>query len=77
MLRAYFLPMATEQDCYIVTSQTGDRRSPWRWDIKRQSRPMGVKLGAGGYQTQLEAERAGRQVLADLLQKIAREEPEH
>jgi len=44
--------MATERDYYIVTSQTGDRR----WEIKRHSRPMGVKLGAGGYQTQLEAD---------------------
>ena len=65
-----------EADYYIVTVEASDRLSRWRWEIKRHSRPMGVKLGAGGYQTQFAAEQAGKQALAGLLQDIAREERE-
>jgi hypothetical protein len=65
-----------EPDYYVVTFKTGDRLSPWRWEIRRQSKPMGVKLGAGGYPTQIAAEQAGKQALAQLLQDITREERE-
>lgn len=68
--------MATEPDYYIVTFETGDRPSPWRWTIERRSKPMGLKLGAGGYPTQIAAEQAGKQVLAQLLQDMTREERE-
>jgi hypothetical protein len=66
-----------EPDYYIVTVETGGRPARWRWEILRRSRPMGVKLGAGGYPTQVAAEQAGRVVLARFLQDIAREERKH
>jgi hypothetical protein len=63
-----------EADYYIVTVETGGRPARWRWEILRRSRPMGVKLGVGGYPTQIAAEQAGGVVLARFLQDIAREE---
>jgi hypothetical protein len=65
-----------ESDYYVVTVATGDRLSPWRWEIRRHSKPMGIKLGAGGYQTQAAADQAGKQALAGFLQDVAREERE-
>lgn len=63
-------------DYYVVTFQTGGRLWPWRWAIERHGKPMGIKLGAGGYPTQTVAEQAGKQALAKLLQDMAREERE-
>jgi hypothetical protein len=66
--------MATEPDYYIVTFDTGGRPHPWRWEMRRRSKPMGVKLGASGYQSQASAELAGKQALERFLVEIAREE---
>jgi hypothetical protein len=49
---------------------------PWRWEIRRHSKPMGIKLGTSGYPTQIAAEQAGKRALAQLLQDIMREERE-
>ena len=55
--------MATKPDYYIFTFQTDRRPFPWHWEIRRHSEPMGVKLGAGGYQSQSAAEFAGSNAL--------------
>jgi hypothetical protein len=60
-------------DYFVVTFATDGRRSPWNWAIERLSRPMGLKLGAGGYPTQIAAEQAGKQALTGLLQREDRE----
>jgi hypothetical protein len=65
--------MATEPDYYVVTRETGERPNPWRWEIRRRSKPMGVNLGAGGYQSQAAAEYAGAKALAELLGELAKE----
>jgi hypothetical protein len=56
--------MAAEPDYYITTTNTGAGPFPWRWELRRHSRPMGVKIGAGGYQSQMAAELAGKHALA-------------
>ena len=66
--------MATEPDYYIVVSETGARPYPWRWELKRRSTPMGVKVGAGGFQSQAAAEYAGKEALERFLHELAREE---
>jgi hypothetical protein len=66
--------MATKPDYYIFTFQTGQRPLAWRWEIRRHSQPMGVKLGAGGYQSQSAAEFAGKNVLERFLIELAQEE---
>ena len=66
--------MATAPDYYIVTMETEERPYPWRWELRRHSRPMGVRVTEGGYQSQTAAEYAGRQALAKFLEALAREE---
>ena len=66
--------MATAPDYYIVTLETDERPYPWRWELRRHSRPMGVRVTEGGYQSQTAAEYAGRQALAKFLEALAREE---
>lgn len=62
--------MTTASEYYIATFENCGGAFNWRWELRRHSSPMGVKLGAGGYQTQAAAERAGQEALATLLQKI-------
>ena len=69
----YAACMATEPDYYIETIDTGARPHPWRWQMRRRSKPMGVNLGAGGYQSQASAAFAGEQALARFLQDLERE----
>jgi hypothetical protein len=66
--------MATEPDYYVETIDTGIRPHPWRWELRRQSSPMGIKVGAGGYQSELAARYAGNQALARFLADLAKEE---
>jgi hypothetical protein len=66
--------MATEPGYYIVTYQTDKRPYPWRWEIRRHSRPMGVRITEGGYRSQAAAEYAGKMALARFLEALANEE---
>jgi len=52
--------MATEPDYYIASFETDKRPYAWRWEFRRHSRPMGVRLTEGGYQSEAAAEYAGK-----------------
>lgn len=52
--------MVETSDYYIETFDTGARPNPWCWELRRHSRPMGVRIGAGGFQSQTAAEYAGK-----------------
>jgi transcriptional regulator with XRE-family HTH domain len=66
--------MATAPDYYVFTFQTDERPFPWRWEVRRHSRPMGVRIGDGGYQSQAAAEFAGKRALQRFLVELAAEE---
>jgi len=66
--------MATEPDYYIVTFDTDRWPYPWAWELRRRGRPMGVRVGSSGYQSQTAAEYAGKRALEDFLRAIAEEE---
>ena len=66
--------MATAPDYYIVTIETDARPYPWRWELRRHSRPMGVVVGESGFQSQTAANYAGQQALAKFLEALAKEE---
>ena len=66
--------MATRPDYYVVTSETDDRPNPWRWEIRRYSTPMGIKIGESGYRSQQAAEFAGKRALQEFLEQLAAEE---
>lgn len=66
--------MAKKRDYYLTTSETDGRPNPWRWEIRRYSKPMGIKIGEAGYRSQQAAELAGRLVLREFLEQLAAEE---
>lgn len=66
--------METGPDYYIVASETGERPYPWCWEIRRHSKPMGVKITEGGYRSKTAAEYAGKMALTRFLEAFANEE---
>jgi hypothetical protein len=44
------------------------------WEIRRKSKPLGVKLTGNGYQSESAAQFAGRRALTELLAGLAKEE---
>jgi hypothetical protein len=50
-----------------------DTNGLWRWEIKRRSRPLGVKLYEGRFRTPAEAQLAGENFLKQFLSSIERE----
>jgi hypothetical protein len=61
------------RDYYTVT-MSDDCRSVWRWEVRRRSAPMGVKLNGEGYSSQRAAGEAGKQALATFLNALTSEE---
>jgi hypothetical protein len=59
---------------YHTVTMSDDCRSVWRWEIRRRSAPMGVKLNGEGYSSQRAAEEAGKQALATFLTALTSEE---
>jgi len=64
----------TRPDYYLVTSRSGDYPSDWSWEIKRKSRPIGVRLTASGFKSDMAAQFYGKKALAELLSGIAEEQ---
>jgi len=62
-------------DYYILTSKRGEKHPErWSWEIRRKSKPLGVKLTGNGYQSESAAQFAGRRALTELLAGLAKEE---
>jgi hypothetical protein len=66
--------MATTPDYYIVTIDTGIRPYPGSWELRRRSKPIGVRVGATGYQFQAAAEYAGNAALDRFLDDLSKED---
>ena len=66
--------MVPRSDYYFVTRKIGERPYPWCWEIRRYSRPMGVKLQECGFQSRQAAGYAGRRALEQLLDDLEKEE---
>ena len=66
--------MTALSDYYLVTFATDKRTYPWAWEIKRRSRPMGIRLTDDGFQSQASAEIAGNRALEEFLEALAKEE---
>ena len=67
--------MATHpiNDYYVIISRRGERPERWGWEIRRKSKPLGVKLTGNGYQSESAALFAGQRALAELLAGLAKE----
>ena len=66
--------MTTQPDYYLITFMTHERPYPWAWEIKRHSKPMGIRFVNGGYQSKASAVIAGRRALLEFLEALAKEE---
>jgi hypothetical protein len=61
-------------DYYVITSRRGEHPERWSWEIRRKSKPLGIKMAGDGYQSEQAAQFAGKRAPADFLLDLAREE---
>jgi len=64
----------TNPDYYLFTSRRGEHPERWSWEIRRKSKPLGIKLGGDGFQSESAAKLAGKRALDDFLTELAKEE---
>jgi hypothetical protein len=62
------------KDYYVVTSRRGEQPERWSWEIRRKSKPLGIKMTGDGYQSDMAAQFAGKQALAEFLAELSKEE---
>lgn len=62
---------ASLNDYFVELSRESD--GLWRWEIKRRSQPLGVKLYEGRFRTPAEAQLAGENFLKQFLDSVARQ----
>jgi hypothetical protein len=61
-------------DYYVVTSRRGELPDCWSWEIRRKSKPLGIKMTGDGLQSEMAAQFAGKQALAEFLADLSKEE---
>jgi hypothetical protein len=61
-------------DYYVITSRRGEFPERWSWEIRRKSKPLGIKVIGDGYQSDQAARFAGKRALADFLLDLEQEE---
>jgi hypothetical protein len=61
-------------DYYVVTARRGQQPERWSWEMRRKSKPLGIKITGDGYQSDTAAQFAGKQALADFLAELSKEE---
>ena len=61
-------------DYYLVTARRGEHPERWSWEIRRKSKPLGIKLSGDGFQSASAAKFAGKRALDDFLSELAKEE---
>jgi hypothetical protein len=61
-------------DYYLRTYRQAEHPERWGWEIRRKSKPLGIKIGEGGFQSDQAAQFAGKRALAHFLLDLAQEE---
>jgi hypothetical protein len=61
-------------DYYVITFRPGQYPDRWSWEIRRKSKPLGIKMIADGFQSEMAAEFAGKRALANFLTDLWKEE---
>ena len=61
-------------DYYVVTSRRGQQPERWSWEMRRKSKPLGIKMTGDGFQSDTAAQFAGKQALAEFLIELSKEE---
>jgi hypothetical protein len=57
-----------------VVTRRGEHPERWSWEIRRRSIPLGIKMIADGFQSEMAAQFAGKRALADFLDALLKEE---
>ena len=60
-------------DYYVITSPRSEAPDRWGWEIRRKSKPLGIKMTAV-VQSEMAAQFAGKRALADFLDALSKEE---
>jgi hypothetical protein len=68
--------MATHpiNDYYVITSRFSTHPERWGWEIRRKSKPLGIKMTGDGFQSDTAARFAGKRALDDFLSDLLKEE---
>jgi hypothetical protein len=61
-------------DYYVFAARGRDDPQRWHWEIRRKSKPLGVRLTQDGFQSEIAASFAGKRALADFLNALSKEE---
>ena len=68
--------MATDpiDDYSVITSRRSQQPERWSWEILRKSKPLGIKMTGDGFQSEMAAQFAGKNALAEFLADLSKEE---
>jgi hypothetical protein len=66
--------MVDLHDYYVFATRCEDDPKRWRWEIRRKSKPLGVRLTQAGFQSDRAASFAGKRALADFPDALSKEE---
>jgi hypothetical protein len=61
-------------DYYVVTHRRANNPERWGWEIRRKSKPLGVKMTKDGFDSETAALFEGKQALAEFLTALSKEE---
>jgi hypothetical protein len=61
-------------DYYVFTSRRGEHPERWSWEIRRKSKPLGIRFTADGFQSEAAAQFSGRKALEEFLIELSKEE---
>jgi hypothetical protein len=64
----------THNDYYLFTSRRGEHPERWSWEMRRKSKPLGIKMSGEGFQSESAAKFAGQRALDEFLSALAKEE---
>ena len=54
-------------DYEVFAARDKDHPQRWHWEIRRKSKPMGIRVAEGGFQSEIAARFAGKRALAEFL----------
>jgi hypothetical protein len=61
------------RDYYLEVAAPKDSNNNWAWEIRRKSKPLGVRIYGDSFMSENAAKLAGEKALHDLLNRIFHE----
>ena len=60
-------------DYSLVITSLDRQKGPWGWEIRRKSKPLGIKNYESDFKTEAAAKIAGEKALREFLDRLCRE----